>query len=465
MKKAFFGLFIILAGSSFSQNWIPAGLPVSASQVRASCVDTINNKLYVAGAIALDGSGNFSLNSIWIYDGAGWTKIDTVNNLIRTLAIYNNKLIVGGDFQTISGQSIAYLAQWDGATWQSLGNNIDSWVGKLKAINGDLYVMGNFSQIGGITAYGIAKWNGSTWSDVFGFPPPLYPYGNSISDVIYYNGDCYVGGSIESSLDTIMNLMVYRSSIWQKVGVGDYLRGTYCNVSAMQVFNGELYVSGNILKSEGNVGNGLERWNGSYWRSVGTGVQDVNNSYNSNVIVEDMKIHNNLLYFSGAFGFAGNIPALGLASWDGNKYCGYGIRPTSNVDASPGLAFFQDTLYLLTSDTINGLRVNKLAKYKGGSKVDTCSLLMGIKENISTETVSINIYPTPSSGEFSVNISNVHYEKYMLSFVNTLGQEVYCVKITSQNQTINVSDKPKGIYFVNLVDSVGKRIVKKVVLD
>ncbi|HTB30619.1 MAG TPA: choice-of-anchor tandem repeat GloVer-containing protein [Bacteroidia bacterium] len=75
---------------------------------------------------------------------------------------------------------------------------------------------------------------------------------------------------------------------------------------------------------------------------------------------------------------------------------------------------------------------------------------------------SINLYPNPSKGIFTVEsvaqISSIEIE-------NVLGQKIYFSKINSEKAEINLSNQSKGIYFTKIIFedesiSVGKLIIK-----
>jgi len=90
----------------------------------------------------------------------------------------------------------------------------------------------------------------------------------------------------------------------------------------------------------------------------------------------------------------------------------------------------------------------------------------------------IRIVPIPSSGIIHINYE-INAERDMnISIYNILGQKVYDEKIVVNKrfqQTIDLSDKPKGIYFITFVTLVGghplgvadneKQIVRKIILE
>ena len=76
------------------------------------------------------------------------------------------------------------------------------------------------------------------------------------------------------------------------------------SVNKMLIYQNELYIAGGFHQSEGNIGNNIQRWDGSQWRTVGMG---------TNTTIYDMKIHKNELYIGGQFSYVDNIPAQRIA--------------------------------------------------------------------------------------------------------------------------------------------------------
>lgn len=167
-------IILLLNIDAFSQKWANAGIPLSVSQIRAIAVDSMTNQLFVGGQIPIDINGN---SAFCIYDGANWAVKDTIDNLVRAMAIYNNELYMGGDFVTINSQPMEYLAKWNGTNWSNIGTS-GGGILNLRVINNELYAVGTYTQIGGVNANSIAKWNGNNWVS-FNLPGPKF-IGNPI---------------------------------------------------------------------------------------------------------------------------------------------------------------------------------------------------------------------------------------------------------------------------------------------
>jgi trimeric autotransporter adhesin len=94
-----------------------------------------------------------------------------MGNTVNALAVFNDKLYVGGAFVSLGDVTISakYIAAWNGTEWTTLtcgsSNGLGADVYALAAFNGKLYVGGAFNTLGNSSsAKNIAAWDGSTWS-------------------------------------------------------------------------------------------------------------------------------------------------------------------------------------------------------------------------------------------------------------------------------------------------------------
>jgi hypothetical protein len=71
----------------------------------------------------------------------------------------------------------------------------------------------------------------------------------------------------------------------------------------------------------------------------------------------------------------------------------------------------------------------------------------------STE-MSIRTYPNPTSGKFSVDIKN-DPEIKILTIYNVFGEQIFKSQIAGRKPEVDISDRPNGIYFLNLLTENG----------
>ena len=90
--------------------------------------------------------------------------------------------------------------------------------------------------------------------------------------------------------------------------------------------------------------------------------------------------------------------------------------------------------------------------------MSTCTDISNI-----TNTTEVTIYPNPNNGLFSITTSTIT-DKLEVSITNALGQIVKTemTQHTSQLQ-VNMSDMSKGIYYLTVTTTQGRKIVKLIV--
>ena len=72
-----------------------------------------------------------------------------------------------------------------------------------------------------------------------------------------------------------------------------------------------------------------------------------------------------------------------------------------------------------------------------------------------------DLYPNPASSQFTITGKDLKIAQVF----NTLGQSVATAKGEGERLTVDISNLPAGIYFVNITDGEGRKCVKKVVKE
>ncbi len=104
--------------------------------------------------------------------------------------------------------------------------------------------------------------------------------------------------------------------------------------------------------------------------------------------------------------------------------------------------------------------------YGCGSICDSCKIITAVN-NINTPNALLNVYPVPSTGQASINLTGSGYEN--LEITDALGREVYTQLLSPDKKDdkllINLSGQPDGVYIlrVNSRQEVltGKIIIQK----
>ena len=380
-----------------------------------------------------------------------------------------NILYAGGYFTQAGGNNIAHVAKWNGTNWSSLGTGVDQGVHALEIINGDLYVGGEFLNAGGNSAVRIAKYDGSVWT---GFGNGL---GGSVNAIAEYNGEIYAGG--------LGGLQKWNGTNWVELGSG--IGGNNPYVSALKVYNSELYVAGEFELAGGLTANGIAKWNGSAWSIPGgTGLDSFGFAY-------ALEVFNGELYVGGQFTTAGGIADTCLAKWNGTNWVAVNTGFTDFISENPSISSLKainNSLFLGGYfDTIGNMPVNFVAKYDGTTFSDLglgtnnivgClgsyngNLIAGGQflqaggntanyiaewtgsngiENIESKNEMI-VYPNPSSNSINIHInSQFSILNSQLIITDVLGNEVYHQSINNSTQsTIDISNFSSGVYFYQL---------------
>jgi hypothetical protein len=198
-----------------------------------------------------------------------------------------------------------------------------------------LFVGGSgFTSAGGVSASNVAKWNGQTWSAVggaamLGTCPFMGPVVNAFVSFDDGTGPAlYVGGGffLPVTGGTARRIARWDGVAWSEVSWG----ANSGDVSALSVYNGELYVGGDFP----SVGfptipaNHIARWNGSSWAPCGSGL-------NTGVFM-DMAVFDDgtgeALFVADALNLAGAVPVSGVARWT----CGASNNPILSVSQPAG---------------------------------------------------------------------------------------------------------------------------------
>ena len=106
-------------------------------------------------------------------------------------------------------------------------------------------------------------------------------------------------------------------------------------------------------------------------------------------------------------------------------------------------------------DTANGQPANNIVKYK--------SPAVGININ-PKQNSSISFYPNPVKNLLTIDLSKTGLDNVSVSLINNLGISVYAEEIDQwQAFNIDISELPKGLYFVKVTGNEGESVVGRVV--
>ena len=227
---------------------------------------------------------------------------------VYVLGVYNGELIAGGNFITAGGVSANRMAKWNGTSWAPLGSGISAspsfqtGVYSLTIFNNELVVSGEFTVAGGVPVNHIAKWNGTSWSAfttgvafhvsyigvynnefigsyVLGYYMAKWtgtnwsPLGNEITgyvdDFVTYNNELYTGGAFSHyGIDTIKHIAKWNGTRWSALG-----RGLSSYAYALTVYNNDLIVGGEFTTAGGVSASKIAKWRPTFPVSGSVSIQ------------------------------------------------------------------------------------------------------------------------------------------------------------------------------------------------
>ncbi|MEZ4788336.1 MAG: S8 family serine peptidase [Flavobacterium haoranii] len=96
--------------------------------------------------------------------------------------------------------------------------------------------------------------------------------------------------------------------------------------------------------------------------------------------------------------------------------------------------------------------------YKGYGVPDFQLALTLTTENF-TNNADVKIYPNPFTNVLTIYLSNNNVEDF--SIYNQLGQKIFSTKISSHNNSIDLSNLNSGVYFYEVANQVKGKLIKK----
>jgi hypothetical protein len=127
------------------------------------------------------------------------------------------------------------------------------------------------------------------------------------------------------------------------------------------------------------------------------------------------------------------------------------------VNPNTGTGSF--TLY----DDLNQL-VGQGGEFNSSDTIIFCVGTIGIEE-LWKQTDAVKLYPNPATSQMSLKVSEqILNEQPVYSIVNFAGQTIETGKLTAQNQQIQVSELPAGIYLLQL-NAGNQQLTRKFIVE
>jgi hypothetical protein len=319
---------------------------------------------------------------------------------VSALAVFNGRLIAGGNFTTAGGSAAAHLAAWNGTAWGPLGNP-NAPVRALAVRNATtlnntfLFAGGDFTAIGPLPMVGVARFNdaSNSWTamslpgtnqardlavrgvGLTGYelhavstapsPASLVRWtGSGWTGLANTNGNLrlgFLGGQLHGGFTSFNSGQEPR---WRRVGRLDATafeplagRGIAGTVQAALPDGNDFVIGGDFKTISGTTVNGIARGRPGAWQPLGTGVE-------GGAVRALARLPNGDLVVGGDFTTAGGQPAAGLARWNGASWSPFGgggavhaLTVLANGDLVVGGAFA----------TMGGTAAANIARWNGSS--------------------------------------------------------------------------------------------------
>jgi len=287
--------------------------------------------IYVGGQFT--SAGGVQANNIAKWDGTHWSALKggiyhtrPAYGTVYSLAIDRFGFVyAGGFFDLADGKPANYVARWDGAEWNSLGDGItgELWASVYAlatGLRGNLYVGGQFTSAGGVEAQNIARWNGESWSAVVNGIQSTEPFKAAVSAILVDGGVIYIGGNLSSAGGVLLNgIAKWDGNTWDNLS-GGLGREKYAPVVASMAMDrdGRLFAAGYFSLAGGASANCVGLWNGVEWSGLGS-------DHSVNAAIQVMGSDNKGgMYVGGAFNVAGGQVVNHIVHWDGSNWTGLG---------------------------------------------------------------------------------------------------------------------------------------------
>ncbi|MBI5297812.1 MAG: S-layer homology domain-containing protein [Chloroflexi bacterium] len=332
------------------------------------------------------------------WDGANWSALGSngangaFNQAVYSILVNGTDVYVGGYFTNAAGLATAdYLAKWDGANWNALGDNgagngaipnkSGPFVFSLAMQAGNLLAGGYFWDVNDgntpqLQADYLAQWDGTHWSalGVTANGALVNGYESSQTYAILVNGtDVYVGGNFYNVSNHGLNIpeadgIVKWDSLtgdWSALGSNGAGDGAIAGTVASLALSGtNLFVGGTFNNAAGIAeADKIAKFNltTQTWSALGNNGAGVgafaNGSYIASLVVNGTD-----LYAGGNFtDVAGIAEADYIAKWDGATWSALGNN-------GAGVGAFASGSYIAS------LAVNGTDVYAGGIFTDAAGI-------------------------------------------------------------------------------------------
>jgi len=152
----------------------PSIITSDQGSYRFTSLAVYKDTLYAGGMLA-DATSAFPVNHLYRWDGQAWEviggAIQTLNNGISDMLVYQDKLIVAGLFDEAQGKTASNITQYQNGQWSYIGpssteQGTNGRIRDLFVHDSRLYIAGEFSLVGQNITGNTAFWTGTIWGGI-----------------------------------------------------------------------------------------------------------------------------------------------------------------------------------------------------------------------------------------------------------------------------------------------------------
>lgn len=377
---------------------------------------------------------NVPARPLFSWDGIAWSGLVTFNGgNLWTLAEDADTLYIGGAFTFVDSLPYSMLVRRVNNQWYPTAS-FNAGVTSVKVYGDTVLAVGGFTELNGQPCSGMAMAVNGVWeclADSGAIPTLIY-------DVIKHHDTLFVAGAMDVTTGPGRGIIYKTTGPWQQLGTG--FVGMNGIGKTLAVYHDQLYIGGSIYGYEGNVANGIARWNGTSLEAVGQPtLYGVCGTINCPCDVYDMVVHDDKLFVSGRFGYVNGTPVTGVAYWDGLSWCPLGGGLLMPVRS---LAFFQDTLFASTAQ-LDGVQINGVAKYIADTTFAPCSTTDVVHAE---GPIQLMLWPVPCNER--LNLSGLPGRSLEVVVRDAMGRERARHKVHGTEHELDVRRLPAGAYTI-----------------
>ncbi len=387
--------------SAHTQTWEQVGGDINGHVIS---LQTYNDKLMVGGSYTSVGGNTSYLLSEW--NGSIYSDYNTIligGSDISDMAVYDGKLLCAGNLYVNAFYGPGFVMEWNGSTFEGDEYYINSNIYYIDVNGSTFYISGYFTEYAGTIFNHVAFWNGSEYESI----SEGFDYGPG--GFIIFNDELVVGGGPDD-----LGISKFDGLYWSQLGDNAPAGGR------LAIYKDELYAV-NALTEPARY---ITKWNGSEWVDVGGSLTGGGNGARALLVVGEY------LYVGGDFTAADGVECKNVARWDGENWSAVGDGTFGNFVSD--LEYYKGSLYAATFD-VSG--ENHLLKYNG---------VISSVEDIKSE-IALDIFPNPVANILNITIDNTVTESEII-IRNIYGQIIYNGDGYAGNNTVNFENYAPGYY-------------------